>query len=281
MKLISRFMQWYRDCVAWCRYHSRAFNHVWLAYQRYGENFGPRLAAAIAYYGFFAAFALSLVAFSILGYVLAGNQAAAQSASNYLQQNLPFLSIESISKARQTTAVLSLAGLVLTGVGWVDAMRSSQRLMWQLDQQPGHVVVRRLIDLALLVGLGLLLALSLWISNGIEALVPKWCGPVLSALVNLVMAAGLLVAVPRLSVSPRRMASPVVVVGLGLTLLTTVGRIYVDHTARNPAYRVVSAAAGLLIFLYLFSQLLLFGAALGATGRGNVRDLAAPQPSPE
>jgi membrane protein len=281
VKLISRLMQRGRDWIAWARQHSRAFNHVWLAYQRYVENFGPRLAAAIAYYGFFAAFALSLVAFSILGYVLAGNPAAAQSASNYLQQNLPFLSIESISKARQATAVLSLAGLLLTGVGWVDAMRSSQRLMWQLDQQPGNMVVRRLIDLAMLIGLGLLLALSLWISNGIEALVPKWCGPILSALVNLVMAAGLLVAVPRLSVSPRRMASPVIVVGLGLTLLTTVGRIYVDHTARNPAYRVVSAAAGLLIFLYLFSQLLLFGAALGATGRGNVRDLAASPPAPE
>ncbi len=70
-----------------------------------------------------------------------------------------------------------------------------------------------------------------------------------------------------------------IVVGLGLTLLTTVGRVYVEHTAHNPAYRVVSAAAGLLVFLYLFSQLLLFGAALGATGRGHVRDLAAPRRS--
>jgi membrane protein len=152
--------------------------------------------------------------------------------------------------------------------------------MWQFDQQPGPMLVRRLIDLAMLIGLGLLLALSLWISNGIEAIVPKWCGPILSALVNLVMAASLLVAVPRLGVAPRRMAAPVIVVGLGLTLLTTVGRVYVAHTAHNPAYRVVSAAAGLLIFLYPFNQLLLFGAALGATGRGEVRDLAAPRAAP-
>jgi membrane protein len=273
--MVSGLIQRYHDGIAWARHHSRAFNHVWLAYQRYGENFGPRLAAAIAYYGFFAAFALSLVAFSILGYVLAGNPTAAQSASSYLQENFPFLSAESISKARTTAAVVSLAGLLLTGVGWVDAMRSSQRLMWQLDQQPGNVLLRRLIDLGMLVGLGLLLALSLWISNGIGALVPRWCGPILSALVNLIMATGLLVAVPRLSVSPRRMATPVIVVGLGLTLLTTVGRVYIEHTAHNPAYQVVSAAAGLLVFLYLFSQLLLFGAALGATGRGSVRDLAA------
>jgi membrane protein len=277
MRYVSRVMSAYRASIAWARRNSRGFNHAWLAYQRYGENFGPRLAAAIAYYGFFAAFALSLVAFSILGYVLAGNPAAAAAATGYLQQNLPFLSAESISKARATAAVLSLVGLLLTGVGWVDAMRSSQRLMWQLDQQPGQVLLRRLIDLAMLIGLGLLLALSLWISNGIGAVVPKPFGPALSALVNLVMAAALLVGVPRLSVAPRRMAAPVIVVGIGLTLLTTVGRVYVEHTAHNPAYRVVSAAAGLLVFLYLFSQLLLFGAALGATGRGHVRDLAVPR----
>ncbi len=94
------------------------------------------------------------------------------------------------------------------------------------------------------------------------------------------MAAALLVAVPRLAVGLRRMTAPVLVVGLGLTLLTTVGQFYVNHTAHNPAYKVVGAAAGLLVFLYLFGQLLLFGAALAATGRGTYRDLAGdPVPS--
>jgi len=276
----------YHRLVERARRRSPGINHTWLAYQRYGENFGPRLAAAIAYYGFFAAFALSLGAVSVLGYVLAGDPGVAGTATDYLAHNLPFLSVESISKARATVGLLSLVGLLLTGVGWVDAMRSSQRLIWNLEQQPGNMLLRRLIDLAMmgqsmvgflankvLIGLGLLLALSLWASTGVQALLPRWCGPVLTALVNLVMAGALLVAVPRLRVGPRRMLGPVLVVGLGLTLLTSVGRVYVAHTAHNPAYRVVGAAAGLLVFLYLFSQLLLFGAALAATGRGTVRDL--------
>lgn len=263
----------YEDLVERARRRSSTFNHAWLAYHRYGENFGPRLAAAIAYYGFFAAFAVSLVAFSLLGYILAGDPTDARTATQYVASNLPFLSADSISRSRTTVGLLGLVGLLLTGVGWVDAMRSSQRLMWQVEQQPGNVVLRRLIDLAMLVGLGLLLALSLWVSGGLESVLPAWCGPILSMIVNLVMAGALLVAVPRLWVGIRRIFSPVLVVGLGLTLLTTVGRIYVDHTAHNPAYRVVGAAAGLLVFLYLFSQLLLFGAALAATGRGSVRDL--------
>jgi membrane protein len=265
----------YERMVEWARDHSRAFNHAWLAYHRYGENYGARLAAAIAYYGFFAAFALSLVYVSILGFTLPGDPAAAKAATAYLSQNLPFVSVESISKARTTVGVIGAIGLLLTGVGWVDSMRSSQRLMWQLDQQPGNLVWRRVVDFGMLIGLGLLLGLSLWVSGGLKTLLPNWFGPILSGLVNLVMAAALLVAVPRLRVGPRRMAAPVAVVGLGYTLLATLGHYYVNHIAHNPAYRVVGAAAGLLISLYLFNQLLLFGAALGATGRGTVRDRAA------
>ncbi len=265
----------YERTVERARRRSRAFNHAWLAYNRYGETFGPRLAAAIAYYGFFAAFALSLVAFSVLGFVLAGNPGAAGRATGYLANNLPLLSVESISRTRTTVGVLGLVGLLLTGVGWVDTMRSSQRAMWHLDQQPGNMVVRRLIDLGMLLGLVVLLALSLFASGGLASVLPSWFGPILSGLVNIVMAAALLVAVPRLAVGPRRMVAPVLVVGLGFTLLTTVGRFYVNHTAHNPAYKVVGAAAGLLVFLYLFGQLLLFGAALAATGRGTYRDLAA------
>jgi len=154
--------------------------------------------------------------------------------------------------------------------------------MWQLEQNPGNAVVRWLVDLAMLVGLGLLLAVSLFASSRIEAVAPSWTGSILTQLVNFVMSAGLLVGVPRLRVSPGRMLAPVLLVGLGITALTSVGQLYVQHTAHNPAYRVVSAAAGLLVFLNLFSQLLLFGAAWAATGRGRVRDLAAgPQPPAE
>jgi membrane protein len=277
---ISRLVAAAENAVEALRRRSAAFDHFWRARERYGENLGARLAAAIAYYGFFAAFAISLVAFSILGYVLAGNRAAAGTAAGYLEHNLPFLRVEDISNARGTVAALSLVGLVVTGVGWVDAMRSAQRAIWGLDQQPGPVVVRWLVDLAMLVGLGLLLAASLFASTSIEAVAPSWIGPILAPLVNALMSAGLLVAVPRLRVSPRRMVVPVVLVGLGVTVLTTVGQFYVRHAANNPAYRVVSAAAGLLVFLNLFSQLLLFGAAWAATSRvGTVLDLAAGPPA--
>jgi hypothetical protein len=98
---------------------------------------------------------------------------------------------------------------------------------------------------------------------------------VLSVLVNAVLATALLVAVPRLRMSRRRLRPVVVVVAVGITLLNTVGRFYVVRAERNPAYAVVAGAVGLLLYLYLLNQLVLFGAALAATSRhGRVVDLA-------
>ena len=69
---------------------------------------------------------------------------------------------------------------------------------------------------------------------------------------------------------------PVIVVALGFTLINTIGRYYVQRIGNNPAYAVVATAVGLLVYLYLFNQVLLWGAALASTDiRGNVIDLAA------
>jgi membrane protein len=77
----------------------------------------------------------------------------------------------------------------------------------------------------------------------------------------------------------RRQVSPVLFVGLGITLLNGVGQWVIARVSGNPAYTVVAGAVGLLLYLYLLNQCLLFGAALIATSRhGQVIDLAAGPP---
>jgi membrane protein len=268
----------YEQVIERARSRSRAFDHLWRAKDRYGECMGGRLAAGIAYYAFFAAFALAFVAFSILGYALGTYSELEGTVAAYLDRNLPQLEVEQIRQPRGTFAVIGFVGLVLIGVRWVEGLRSSQRLIWGLDQQPGNPVVRRLVDLGMLAGLGLLWALSLWLAGSIERfLTPAlgWIGAVLGWAVNLVAAAALLAAVPRLRMPARRLLPPALLVATGISLLTTAGQVIVRRTEDNPAYQVVSSVAGLLLFLYLFSQLLLFAAAFAATGgRGPVRDLA-------
>lgn len=291
MNPVSWVVQRYEKTLAWARDHSGAFDHFWRAKERYDEVYGGRLAAATAYYGFFAVFALGLVSYSVLGFLVASDSELQRSVDAFLEQNLPFLDVESLASGRRTVGIIGVVGLVLTGGGWVESMRTSQRAIWDIDQQPGNVVVRRLVDLGMLVGLGLLLALSLTVADGAESLLwwiapdyisPLWqdalrlAGPVVGFGVNLVLAAGVLAALPRLRIPFRRILPPILVLGLGTTLLTTIGRYYIARTENNPAYTLVAGTVGALLFLFLFGQLVMLAAAIAATSNhGRVVDLAA------
>ncbi|TDB73537.1 YhjD/YihY/BrkB family envelope integrity protein [Micromonospora sp. KC721] len=266
------------------------FDHLWRAVDLYGAVLGGRLAAAIAYYGFFAVFALALVAYSVFGAILEANDEVSEAAADFLRQNLPFLDPQQIAQSSNTVGVVGLVILVFTGIGWVEAIRSSQRLMYGFDQQPGNLVMRRLVDLGVLVLVFVMLGVSVAAVDALESLlrfllrstgsiVLTTVSAVLSVLINAVIATALLVAVPRLRMSRRRLRPVVLLVAVGITLLNTVGRYYIVRTERNPAYTVVAGAVAVLLYLYLLNQLVLFGAALAATSRhGRVVDLADGPP---
>ena len=269
------------------RHGSKYFDHLCRTWLRYDEANGGRLAAAIAYYGFFAVFALLLIGYSIFGILLTNNTELFDIVREFLAQNLPFLNLQQVLESGRTVGVLGLLGLVFTGVGWVEAIRSSQRLIWRLNQHPGYPVLRQLLDLAILLGILILIAITVGAINGLERLLAwisdghaSWLltlvGWLAMIAINMLLGATLLAAVPRLRMTTRRMLPPVIVVGIGITLLNTVGRYFVDLVQRNPAYGLVASAVGVLVYLYAFNQLLLFGAAWAATSpHGRVVDLAA------
>ncbi|BFU42276.1 YihY/virulence factor BrkB family protein [Krasilnikovia sp. MM14-A1004] len=268
------------------RHRWRTFDHLCRALLRYWEVQGGRLAAAIAYYGFFALFALLLIGYSVFGLLLSKNSELYSIVTDFLEQNLPFLDLQQILDSGRTVGIVGIIGLTFTGIAWVEAIRSSQRLIWRLREQPGYVGLRQILDLAVLTGILLLLAASQLAAYGLEQLL-EWlahggfarslsvAGLLLTVAVNMVFAAALLAAVPRLRMTARRMAPPVLQVGIGITLLNTVGETFVRLVQRNPAYGLVASAVGVLVYLYVFNQLLLFGAAWAATSpHGRVVDLA-------
>jgi membrane protein len=289
---VDRAVATYQRQVRRMRTRSRMFDRVFLARERYGEQRGGRLAAAISYYGFFAAFSLGLVAYAGLGYLLRGHGGLVGQLTAYLSDNLPWIArAEAGSGGRAAVTVVGSVSLVLTGVGWVEALCSSQRAIWHLDQDPGNVVIRRLVDLGMLFGLGVLVALSVLLSTTIQHLVHRglgttssvvgqalvsWSGPVLELGVNVLLAGALLAAVPRLRMRITRLLPGAVLVALFIQALNSVGRYYIGRSQHNPAYAIVGGAVGLLVYLYLWNQMVMFGAALLATGGpGDVVDLAA------
>jgi len=259
---------------------------------RYDQADGGRLAAAVTYYAFFATFALALLGFAVFGFLL-DDPVVLRSVQRYLAQNLPSLDTQALRHARGTVGVIAFVGLPVTGWFWVDALRSSIRKVWGLPEYPGAIYVRVLVDLLVLAGLGLLLAASLAVAFVTTALanrlvnaagtgdaLARWLlaavALVLGVGVNAVLSVAVLIGLPRLRMPLRRVLGPALLVAAGLELLKTLGRLYVQRTEANPTYQVVAGAVGLLVFLNVVNQLVLFAAALTATGSaGQVNDLAA------
>jgi membrane protein len=276
---IARLTQWWERTEARARERSELVDHGFRTRDRYLEAFAGRLAAAIAFYGFFATFALGVIGYSVLGFLLERYVDIEQTVDEFLSENLPVLDVDNISAGAGTAGVLGLVAVVVAGTAWVEALRSSQRRIWELAQAPGSILVRRGLDLVVLLGMALLIGASVAVATGIGYLldgvpVLRHLGWLLEIAINLLVALALLAALPRLRISPRRLVPPAVAVAVGIFLLNALSGLYIDRVKDNPAYAVVATAAGLLIYLYLFHQLLLAGAAWVATSRhGRVRDL--------
>jgi membrane protein len=290
VNLADRIEAGFDRAVARARKRSGVFDHVWQALERFVDVLGGRLAAAISYYAFFAAFSLAVLAYSILGRLLGSADAGVLDAVNdYLATNLPWVADTARDVGRGEITLIAAAALLVSGVGWVESLRSSLRAVWHLDQHPGHWFLRRVVDLGMLVGLGLLLGLSLAMTTAIGWLL-DWLaadagvgqvalgpiGPLLEFTVNLILAAAMLTAVTRVRLSPRRLITPTLVIAIGIQLLNTIGRALIARSEDRPAYAVAGTTVGLLIYLYLLNQLILFGAALAATAtEGTATDLGA------
>ena len=92
---------------------------------------------------------------------------------------------------------------------------------------------------------------------------------------NTLLAIALLCAPPRLRLPLRRVLGPALFITVGLEVLKTLGQFYLEMTTANPAYQVVAGAVGMLVFLKLLNQLILFAATLTATSTsGQITDLA-------
>ena len=289
-----------RMAAGWKRARSR---HGWLdhtvrALIRYDKAGAGRLSAALTYYAFFATFALALLGFAILGHVL-DYPAALAEVQRYLGDTFPRLDVRALRNAGGTAGLVACVALPLTGLYWMDTLRSATRAIWRLEEYPGNFFLRQIIDLGVVAGLGVLLSLSLtvafaaewvltWLATntvGADATPARWvlsvAAFVLGIGVNTLLAMAVLTAPPRLRLPPRRVIGPALVITIGLEILKTLGQALLNLTAANPAYQVVAGAVAMLLFLKILNQLILFATALAATSpTGDDTDLATPPGPP-
>lgn len=277
------------------RWRAARRRHGWLdhlaaAYGHYQGRHGDQLAAAITYFSFLALFPLVLLGVSVTGFVLASSPDLQKKLLARVAAQAPGSFGDTLSHAintaihqRAAVGVIALVGLALTGLGWIDNLRTALDTLWRNDAQQPPFLKRKLADALVLVGLGLALVISLGITAGGTALghhLLVWTGldgvtgagtatVVLALLLatggNMLIYGWVLIRIPGAQVSRRTAFRASLLAAIGLEILKLIGTYYIARITRSPAYSVIGPAIGILVFLNLVARYSLFCAAWAAT----------------
>jgi membrane protein len=269
----------------------RWFDHAARAYTRHQEVHGSQLAAAITYYGFLSFFPLLALAFAVVGYISGAYPGAQDAVTQAVQDSFPSLigsgpghiNIQDVIDAKAGAGVIGLVGLFYAGLGWLDALRAALRQVFGTSDLPLDFVKKKAVDVVVLIGLGLALLASLFVTTLATAVTRQVLGGVgvddrlaAVALLKVVSVALALLAdtmvfsilLRRLSgarQSWRQVRTAALLGAVGFELLKVAGAFLIVRTTQNPVYATFGVVAGLLIWINLVSQLLMFVAAWGAT----------------
>lgn len=262
------------------------------AYQRYGQANGDLLAAGVGYYSFFSVFPAIALGFTVFGFVLQGRPELIETIADSLNTTFPnmiktadnpdgFIGISAPSTVALTiTGIVAFVTLLLSGLGWIGALRTGIRGVFGLEASDENAVKTKVRDLGVLVALGLGIALSAVLTSAVGGLagqITAWLGIAgaewLVTLVGILIGIGfdtLLMVVVLRVLSSVPLPWPNVRDGalfgaVLLTLLKVFGARLVAGATDNPLLGAVAVAVGLLFWLNLMARVILLSAAWAAT----------------
>jgi membrane protein len=247
--------------------------------ERYADDAGGHLAAAIAYFGFLSLFPLLLLAMSVVGFVLAGQPGLAEDIQQEVASSVPGLevligdSLQAFQNAKVTTGLLGLAGLLWAGTGVVGAGRNALLRIFREERLRSGITLKLwLVGVTLGVGLLALVATGLsTLAAGLEA--PGVVGILLRALgfvVGFALDLALFLVTYRVLLRRRLPWGdlfPGAAFGaVGWSLLKLLGTWYATLTVERSqtVYGAFAATVGVLVLLYLAGRVFVYGAELNA-----------------
>jgi membrane protein len=262
-------------------------DHVIRMYGRYQADGGDRLAAAVTFYWFLSLFPILLLAISLLGYVY--GDTAPQHVTNALRGYLPDQLVKTIGTtlvdAKGKAGAIGLVGLLLSGLGWVDGLREAIRSIWHQNLQAGNIVMRKLLDIVILIGLFATIAASVVVTGATTAATGYvihllgWSNStgarvftqvlayLLSGIADTVLFAFMFTRLPRVSQPITKVLRSAVFGALGFEVIKFAGAFYVARTTSKgeATYGAFAVVVGLLLFLNLISRWILLTAAFAVT----------------
>lgn len=271
-------------------------DHVARGYGHYQNRHGDQLAAAITYFSFLALFPLILLGVSVTGFVLAASKDLQKKLFDQITKQVPGSFGDTLNSAihtaidqRAAVGVVGLVGVALTGLGWIDNLRTALDSLWGNDLRQQSFVARKLADALVLFGLGLGLVISVGITAGGTAAGHQllvWTGLdgvtgagtatallaiLLAILGNMLIYGWILIRLPDAQVSRRTAFRTSLLAAIGFEILKVLGTYYIARIASSPAYSLIGPALGVLVFINLVSRYSLFCAAWAATASDRQR----------
>ena len=261
--------------------------------KKYGDDQSARLAALIAYYGFFSVFPLLLVFTSVLGFVLSGNPDLRQRIIDSALGQFPVIGT-AIGKQADTNglegSMLSIvvggATAIWAGMGVAQAAQSAMNTVWDIPRSDWpNFVFRRLRALAMLALLGSIIIVSTFISgfgssgatssNGLR--VAGWCVVLLLNFVLFTVAYQVLTA---RDLKWRDVMPGAAVAALTWTVLQAAGGYVVTRQLQNASdvYGTFALVIALLVWISLASQVVLFCAELNVVRKRHLWPRSLVQP---
>ncbi|MFD8706386.1 YihY/virulence factor BrkB family protein [Kitasatospora sp. NPDC059648] len=251
-------------------------------YEYFAAARGNRLAGAVTFFGFLALFPLLTVGLAIAVATLSGSQV--DDLQHRISDQLPGLSdaldLPSLVANAGALGLVGGALLLISGLGWVDTMRTSIRDLWQLPEEKGNLLLRKAWDVVVLAGLGLVSLFSLAASAAGTTLAGRIADAIGLGSGYLLTGVGVLIAIacdmllfayllaPFPGITGQRRPDLVrgaLIGAVGFEALKQLLASYLGSVAGRSLYGAFATPVALLLWINFVSRLLMYCVAWTAT----------------
>jgi membrane protein len=238
--------------------------------KKFGDDQAGQLAALIAYYAFVSIFPLLLVFVTILGFVLQGHPSDQEKIVHGTLGQFPILS-DSLKlhalKGSGVALAIGIVGTLLAGMGVTSAAQNAFNSIWDVPHKSRpNFLFTRLRSLGMLAILGTLMIVSTvaagFVGASSHGTLAVSAGVLVAFAINVALFMASFKLLTAADVSWRDLLPGVIVAAVLWQLLQHLGGYYVDHELKHtqPLYGTFAVVLGLLAWLYLGAQLVIFAA---------------------
>jgi YihY family inner membrane protein len=259
-------------------------------FKKFGDDEGGRLAALIAYYGFFSLFPLLLVLVSVLGYVLAGHPGLRNDIVDSAFAQFPVIGRSLRAQAHVDALQGNVVAVVIGGVtalwaglGVAQSAEVAMNTVWDVPrEQWPNFIFRRVRAILMLLLLGVVVIASTFVTGAGSS---GWFGhAALGWLVGFVLNVGLFTLAYRVLTAMdlrwRDVLPGAVVAAVVWTALQALGGYYVTHQldSASDVYGTFALVIALLVWISLGAQVALFCAEINVVWQRKLWPRSLVQP---